>query len=75
MLHPSESSISGGVGNDVSAQQGSLLADVAVELYDAAAPDPGAGRVAFTETDGNGYYTFQDVAPRGLQGALQGRKR
>ncbi|WP_157768961.1 PxKF domain-containing protein [Pseudarthrobacter sulfonivorans] len=63
VLHPSESSISGGVGNDVSAQQGSLLADVAVELYDAAAPDPGAGRVAFTETDGNGYYTFQDVAP------------
>ncbi|KRE71171.1 hypothetical protein ASG77_13695 [Arthrobacter sp. Soil762] len=39
------------------------MADVAVELYDAAAPDPGAGRVAFTETDGNGYYTFQDVAP------------
>ncbi|MGY4543690.1 hypothetical protein ACVWY0_003632 [Arthrobacter sp. UYNi723] len=58
VLHPSESSISGAVGNDVSAQQGSLLADVAVELYDAAAPDPEAGRVAFTETDGNGYYTF-----------------
>lgn len=61
VLHPSSSSISGAVGNDVSAQQGTLLADVAVELYDEAAP--ASSPVATTQTDENGYYTFPDQAP------------
>ncbi|MDR7158192.1 hypothetical protein J2X42_000886 [Arthrobacter sp. BE255] len=62
VLHPSSSSISGAVGSDVSAQQGTLLADVAVELYDgSAAPD--SGPAATTRTDQNGYYTFLDQAP------------
>ncbi|WP_248763162.1 carboxypeptidase-like regulatory domain-containing protein [Pseudarthrobacter sp. SSS035] len=63
VLHRSESSISGAVGDDFSAREGSLLEGVAVELYDAAATDPEAVPVAEVSTDENGYYTFPDVAP------------
>lgn len=63
VLHRSESSITGAVGNDGSPSQGSMLANVAVELYDEAVTDPSAGPVAETRTEKNGYYTFEDLAP------------
>ena len=63
VLHRSESSITGAVGNDASIPQGSTLENVAVELYDEAATEPGAGPVAETLTEKNGYYTFEDLAP------------
>lgn len=60
VLHRSSSSITGGVANDVSAPEGSLLAGVAVELYDEAGTAPDAFPVAEALTDDNGYYSFED---------------
>lgn len=61
VLHPKASSITGAVGNDAAISTGSMLPGVEVELHAAAEPD--AGPVAKTVTDGNGYYTFENLAP------------
>lgn len=61
VLHPTVSSISGGVATDSGAQSGTLLDGVVVDLFDAAAA-PGASPVR-TETTSDGYYTFGDQAP------------
>ncbi|MCP8999642.1 carboxypeptidase-like regulatory domain-containing protein [Pseudarthrobacter sp. RMG13] len=63
VLHRTPSSISGAVAKDFSVAEGSMLANVSVELYDEAATDPDTEPAATTHTDLNGYYTFLDVAP------------
>lgn len=63
VLHRTSSSISGAVAKDFSVGEGSMLANVTVELFDEAATDPAAGPASTTHTDLNGYYTFVDVAP------------
>lgn len=60
VIHPSASSISGGAASDSTAEQGTLLDGVAVDLFDATAPESGP---VSTTTTTNGYYTFQDQAP------------
>lgn len=61
VLHPTASSISGGVATDSGAQPGTLLDDVVVDLFDAAAA-LGAAPVRTAVTQG-GYYTFENQAP------------